>query len=123
MTKTYKQTTEEQRERMMDIVIDNFNFDKVHRAMTALDWKWVTETGELELPSVDRIRSSARRLLRESYRLQWKYGDDCKTVGSGGLQASYSYADHNGDANFNLAFVLTEENSHDYYQPNYPEGT
>ena len=117
----YTQPTEEQRDRMMDFVIDAFDFEKVHKVMVDLDWKWVTETGDLVIPDIYRLRSVARRLLRESYRCQQKFGYSRGMTAAGGFQACFYPADIEGDANFHLLFVVTEEQSYDYYQPNYPE--
>ena len=117
----YKQPNAEQRDRMMDCVIDAFDFDKVHRVMVCLDWKWVTPTGALVVPDIDRLKACARRLMRESYRMQQKHGTDVGIVGSGGFRAEYYYADEEGDADIRLYFAVEEHNSYDYYQPNYPE--
>jgi hypothetical protein len=117
----YKQPTEEQREQMMDVVIDEFDFDKVHRVMTFLEWKWINEHQILEVPSVPRLKQTARRLLREAYRCWNKFGYSSGVTGSGGFRATFYEAGEDGDANFQLLFAVDEQHSYDYYTPNYPE--
>ena len=117
----YRQPTEEQRDQMIDAVISAFDFDKVHRVMVYLDWKWVTETGALEVPDIHRLKACSRRLMREAYRMQQKHGTEVGVVGSGGFRAQYFWADEKGDADIHLSFLVEEQNSYDYYQPNYPE--
>ena len=118
----YRQPTEEQRDRMMDAVIDEFDFEKVHRAMEALDWIWMTTRDDgFELPSVSRLKATARELMRSAYRCWNKFGYSYGEAASGGLMATFVQADEEGDATFNLSFVIEEQRSYDYYTPNYPE--
>ena len=122
MTKTtYKQPTEEQRDQMIDAVMDEFDFEKVHRVMNFLEWKWINERKDLEVPSIAQLKQAARRLLRESYRCWNKFGYSHAIAGSGGFRAAFYEAGEDGDANFQLMFAVDEQHSHDYYQPNYPE--
>jgi hypothetical protein len=44
---------------MIEDIMDAFEFDKVERAMEALDWKWRGQT-----PSIEDLREEAERLLR-----------------------------------------------------------
>lgn len=46
---------------MIDEILDEFDFEKVHRVMVALDWKWKHSD---DLPSVKDLRRHARTLLR-----------------------------------------------------------
>lgn len=48
---------------MIDEIMDEFDFDKVHRCMVALDWQWA----RLErIPEKPEIRKSARQQLRDA---------------------------------------------------------
>ena len=75
---------------LIDDIIDEFNFEKVHKAMTALDWKWaIPITGndgtlELQVPSLSRLKKFARYLLINSIETGLCF--------SGGLKAEYSAA-------------------------------
>ena len=45
--------------KMIDDIMDEFNFAKVQKVMESLDWKWVGEYVTIEM-----LREEARRLLR-----------------------------------------------------------
>ena len=72
---------------LIDDVIDQFNFEKVHITMTALDWKWAipaTSLGELinlEVPTLVRLKEFARYLLIGCIKTGY--------FSSGGLAAEY----------------------------------
>ena len=95
-------------------VLDKFNFEKVSVTMNALDWRWVTASGDsYELPSIHRMKVTARNLMERAYNDLIK-DDECNvyTKGTGGLQATCS---KEGDKYyFVLQFVLTEYDSEDY---------
>ena len=88
-------------------VIDNFNFERVHIAMTALDWKWAPQEGETDksVPSIPRLKSAARQLLINAI--------NHKHVGSGGFEAKYYPKVDDEPEYFSLAFVLCSTNSYD----------
>ena len=72
---------------LIDDVIYEFNFKKVHIAMTALDWKWAippTSLGdpiELQVPTLVRLKEFARWQLIHSIKTGY--------CSSGGLAAEY----------------------------------
>ena len=72
---------------LIDDVIDEFNFEKVHIAMTALDWKWaipatsLDESINLEVPTLVRLKEFARYLLINCIKTGY--------FSSGGLNAEY----------------------------------
>jgi hypothetical protein len=72
---------------LIDDIIDEFDFKKVHKAMTALDWKWaIPITGndgtlELQIPSLSRLKKFARYRLINSIETRFCF--------SGGLKAEY----------------------------------
>ena len=71
--------TQKQQE-LIDDIMDNFDFEKVHKVMTFLNWKWAMLDG-YAIPSISDIRSRARDRLKTV--LLEKYGY-CE---SGGLVA------------------------------------
>jgi len=92
------------REKLIDGVIDTFNFERVHIAMTALDWQWQTTNGNgYELPSIAKLKAMARGLLRQSIKN--------KVVGSGGFEARYYPKVDDQDEYFQLRFTLAESDS------------
>jgi len=46
----------------IDEILDEFDFEKVHKVMTALDWEWYSTDG---VPSIAELRREARRLLKD----------------------------------------------------------
>jgi hypothetical protein len=50
---------------MIDEIMDEFNFARVHKAMVALDWKWAV-TSNNNVPTMDELRKEAERLLRNA---------------------------------------------------------
>ena len=94
----------------IDYIIETFNFDRVHVAMLALDWKW---RDPLAVPTIARLKKRAKMLLETAYK-------EKATICTGGLQAMYyppikdsSLLIDSGPI-LSLSFVLTETNSEDY---------
>jgi hypothetical protein len=46
---------------MIDEILDEFDFEKAHKVMVAIDWQWQYSS---QLPSVEDLRRHARSLLR-----------------------------------------------------------
>lgn len=49
-------------EQQIDEIMDNFDFERVHKTMVALHWPWGTPG---EVPEPYQIRKKAREMLRE----------------------------------------------------------
>lgn len=64
---------------MIDDIIDNFDFEKVHQTMVALNWKWA---GYKEVPEIPDLRKFARARLKEAHARK-------TTISSGGFKATY----------------------------------
>lgn len=96
----------------IDYIMDKFNFERVHVAMTALDWTWV-EGGNHVIPSITKLKQTAKRLLEAA-------ATEKITTGTGGFQAKYcppvkdDTLGIDEDAMLVLSFVLTETDS-EYY--------
>lgn len=87
-------------EKMLDSIMDNFDFEKVHNAMLALDWRWASVG---DVPTVEEIEDEAARLLWDVVNA----GDDYDVVTTGGLEASKDFSDYN-DPFIQLRFILTD---------------
>lgn len=101
--------TKEQKEQMIADVMDDFDFDEVHDVMKALDWRWITGTGESEVPSVWKIAKRAKKLLDDVMEY---YGDgEMHLISTGGFTAMLEE-----DGNLSLLFVIeqTSANPEDY---------
>lgn len=89
-------------EQLIQHVIRVFDFEKVHKAMTALNWQWASSDG-LQVPSIDTIKGRAEYLLHKVIKMS-----NDSSIGTGGLEA-YKHED-----GLSLRFVLT--NSESYFQ-------
>lgn len=49
---------------LVEPVISSFDFERVHKAMKAMGWKWdQIQSSNGSVPSIDQMKASARRLL------------------------------------------------------------
>ena len=87
----------------IDYILETFNFERVHVAMTALDWQW---TDPREVPTIARLKKRAKILLDTAYKEQI-------TICTGGLQAKYHPPIKDADPILSLSFVLTKTDSED----------
>lgn len=69
---------------MIDEILDEFNFEKVHKVMVSLDWKWNSTDG---VPAIADLRRTARSLLKQVVESKGIH-----SVGTGGFTAFM----HNG---------------------------
>lgn len=83
-------------------VVENFDYKKVRKVMTFLNWKW----RNAGVPTIDELKEQSIELLLDCYR---KYADSAIKISTGGLEASY-----NGEY-FTLKFVLTNWDSEGCY--------
>ncbi|NBW56914.1 hypothetical protein EBR43_03855 [bacterium] len=86
---------------LIDDVLDNFNFENVHVAMTVLKWTWSLENG-LEVPSKAQLRRMARSLLKDVITKSYE------KVGSGGFEASFDKESRHLALSFVLEQYTTE---------------
>ena len=79
--------------KMIDDIMDEFNFARVLTTMEALDWKWATAKSGYGIADMDELRATAERLLRgaadarlNDYKgTHWELGI---INGTGGFQAT-----------------------------------
>ena len=84
----------------IDDILDNFEFERMHKVMKYLDWKWATTSG---VPSVSDLRRKARSLLKDTIEaLQINKQYYCAT---GGL--AVTGVDCDDGLYLRLDFVLT----------------
>ena len=99
-------------EYMIRDIIDEFDFDKVERAMEALNWKWRGET-----PTLYDLREEALRLLRGAAKS--RLGDfkdthhDVAIINATGGFEARAYCNENKTkiTGLDLAFVITSWDS------------
>lgn len=91
-------------DKMVAAVMEDFDFDTVHRVMVNIDWKWDIGDGEMTVPSMYRIMRMAERLLRQAAE---HYDNEAQfSCGSGGFMA------HLDGTTLTLQFVLKEMTSY-----------
>jgi hypothetical protein len=76
-------------------ILKNFDFERVHTAMEALNWGWYG-TGR-KAPSIDQLKETAERLLTDLV-----YAKDYKYASTGGFEASYV------DGVLDLRFIVNQ---------------
>lgn len=92
-------------EKMIEEIMEDFDFGKVHRVMVQTKHKWADMEGTEKVPSIYRIMKHAEELLRTCAS---HYGDmDDFSISSGGFMARL-------DAGMlYLHYVLEEKTSYD----------
>lgn len=76
----------------IDEIMDNFDFDRVHRAMVALEWVWTGCNGRT--PDKGTLRCEARRLLRQAAKSEYAAtGGLCAENIDGYLRLSFEVDD------------------------------
>lgn len=83
--------------KLVKTILKNFDFEKVHIVMTALNWGWHDTNGEV--PSVPEMKTLAKKLLKEVLET------DNRLCATGGFEATYQ----NGI--LELKFVVSEWNA------------
>ena len=78
-----------------------YEFERVHTAMDALNWKWSSADG---VPSIDELKEQAVDLLIRCFQQSEKNKEDC-VMATGGFEAS-SYYKEDGEIDFELKFVI-----------------
>ena len=96
----------------IDEVIKEFNFEKVHKTMQVLDWKWY-HPGEdgTKVPTFNEIKTRAKTLLQEAAESAVLTKDEY-VIGTGGFRAEAKYyPKQEGKKSFlwvRLAFILED---------------
>jgi hypothetical protein len=93
---------------MVDNIMDNFDFERVHNTMHLLDWRWA----EIGVPSEEKIKREAwKHLDRAIEQVLSPYNTESKDVAymsaSGGLVARAWKTNKNNLSRLELDFVLT----------------
>lgn len=76
---------------MENEIMDNFDFGRVHKVMTSLQWEWRDEG----VPEVYQLRATARNMLKDAYSIKG-------FSATGGFWASYKYG------SLSLQFVVSD---------------
>jgi hypothetical protein len=100
----------EQENKMIQDIIDNFDFRKCEVVMKALDWTWGFDRG---VPTIKMLEQSAIERLRSAMELakQEKRPNTTYFSSSGGLKANAWINRYGHIEGVRLEFVLTEWDS------------
>jgi hypothetical protein len=82
-------------------ILNNFDFDRVFKTMTFLDWTWLYKG----VPSIYQLVVSSKKKLEDSYDYSLEHKEDWG-IHSGGLKVRSYY--ENGKVDLSLEFVLTD---------------
>ena len=87
-------------------VMERFDFDKVHKVMTFLNWTWATTTGGT-VPSIDELKACAYQLLHLAVQSHEERGRPLtgSNVATGGFEAAVVVYD-SGRAELCLLFYV-----------------
>ena len=100
-------------EMLSRLVLSDTDFESIHKAMTALDWKWVSEVdGSESTPTVDELKSKAAEILGVIVEQHSRIPTTGYFIkGSGGFTGEYYaelYPDKRKADKLNLRFDITE---------------
>lgn len=76
-------------------ILDHFNFEKVEKAMRALDWKWASS---VSTPTIEELKETAIYLMKKAYKENTK-------ISTGGFTSSYK------KGNLELCFHVCQWNT------------
>ena len=77
------------KEELINEVLDNFDFERVHNVMTFLNWKWISlSEGTNEVPSLAKLVRTAQQYLEMAYDGLEKieHNEHSYMVGCGGFE-------------------------------------
>ncbi|CAB4124450.1 hypothetical protein UFOVP59_17 [uncultured Caudovirales phage] len=89
----------------IDHIMDHFDFNRVEKAMKALDWVWFHADTENGIPDVPTLRKEARRLLTSAWDNGMNVNRDWQ-VSTGGFTAKLYWLD--GSPLLELSFVVED---------------
>lgn len=88
--------TKDERQRQIEIIMREFDFPSVRKAMVALEWCYGTERGKGPVPTMGKIKDMARYCL--TY-----LEPTSRYFGTGGFEAYW-----NGRGKLGLRFIVSE---------------
>jgi len=95
-------------EEMIEEIMNEFDFERVHIAMNVLNWRWGIGS-DFIIPSQDLIKEEARRLLENVVELTTPYSGSVKgpfSIATGGLKATAWKSKKGNITNLELGFIL-----------------
>ena len=111
-TVTYRRSPEAVKEKMIDEIIDNFDFEKCHFVMNKLKWEWAFNG----VPTIEDLKRAARQRMEQAIKGALDKNDILPLnsyyfSSSGGLKATAWRNRYGHLEAINLEFVLAEWDS------------
>ena len=70
-------------------ILDGVDFERIHKMMVAVDWRWYDRSNTLIVPSIDMIQKNVYDLVhRELHRFKYKR-DEPYYIATGGIYVEY----------------------------------
>jgi hypothetical protein len=85
-------------------IMDYFNFEKVHKVMTFLEWKWYNSYTATGVPSIPELRTFAREQIWYAVNTMQRLNETEYTTFCGGLQTRTWIED--GKIYVSIQFIL-----------------
>ncbi len=90
---------EEIKAKMVEDIMENFDFERVHKAMVTLDWLWFIDN-EYRIPTLEEIKTHAGKMMLDALNgMPYATGGFYCTYKNGILELSFelaSWFSHNG---------------------------
>lgn len=104
-------TQEMNEKKLIDDILENFDFEKCQQTMNMLNWTW----HDNRFVTVDMLKNMASRLLRDAIDSVKEYKTSkTSTVSSGGLSATVIKNRYNHILSCHLDFILTTWDADNY---------
>ncbi len=102
------------RDDQIRIILEEMDFDKIHRTMVFLDWVWVKNEVDANgrydyksaVPTIEDLKSDSKKWLEEVWNMPEREDAVIYSIGSGGLVAQKCVYD--GLKMLSLTFELTK---------------
>lgn len=88
---------------LIEPVLESFDFERTHKAMTALRWKWFDGEGAEGVPTIEQLRQKSRSLLVSVVNSKRYF-----VTGTGGLWAEKVVDDDIMNRGLILKFILDQ---------------
>lgn len=92
------------REQLISEIVENFDWERTHEAMSLLEWQWVDTITEDRVPTIGNLMVTAMKLLNDAYDGAMKEKETYH-CGTGGFEA-VAHVDKGELYNLELQFVL-----------------
>lgn len=108
------------KEKLIENILENFDFEKVRKVMEFLNWTWATTPEPNSVPTTYQLIKSSKERLENAYKCALKEKENYYSS-SGGFEAFAEYNDKTKKVDYlELKFILTDwaEQADDNYITN-----